>query len=52
MDSPVRVEFVGLQILATQEDGIGGHPVAFGENDEVAPHDVAAGDPLASRRRE
>ena len=39
--------FVGLQILATQKNGIGRHPVAFGKNDEVAPHDVAAGDPPA-----
>ena len=39
--------FVGLQILALQEHGVGRHPVAFGKDDEVAPHDVAAGDPLA-----
>ena len=41
------MEFVGLQILATEENGIGRYPVAFGENDEIAPHDVPAGDPPA-----
>ena len=46
-DSPVSSGFVGLQILQLQENGVGRHPVAFGENDEVAPHDVAAGDPPA-----
>ena len=43
---PSQGRFVGLQIGALLEKGIGRHPVAFGENDEVAAHDVAAGDPL------
>ena len=39
--------FVGLQILALQQHRVGRNPVSLGEDDEVTPHDVAAGDPLA-----
>ena len=40
-------QFVGLQILALQQHRVGRNPVSLGKDDEVAPHDVAAGDPLA-----
>ena len=46
-DSPVSGRFVGLQVLTLQEDGVGRNPVALGKDDEVAPHDVPASDPLA-----
>ena len=38
---------IGLQILRLQQDGVGRYPVSFGNNDEVATHDVPAGDSLA-----
>jgi hypothetical protein len=41
--------FVALQVGAMPQDGIGGYAVAFGENDRIAAHHLAAGDtpPLA-----
>ena len=38
---------VCLQILALQENGIGGNPVSLGKDNDIAPHDVATGDSLA-----
>ena len=40
--------FIGLQILGPEKDGIGRNAIAFGKDDNIAAHDVAAGDPQAS----
>ena len=50
-DSPGQQRFVGLQIVASTQHRVGRHAIALGEHDEVAAHDLAAGDsaPLARR---
>ena len=47
MDSPVSSDSSTCRSCADRQDRIGRHPVALGEEDDVAAHDLAAGDALA-----
>ena len=39
--------FIGLQVVALNEDRIGWHPVSLCQHDEIATHDLPAGDAFA-----
>ena len=45
-DSPVSADSSTERLTQSTSTRVGGHAIALGEQHDVAPHDVAAGDPL------